>query len=38
MPEPYRALVILLADAGLRINEALALTRSSLIERAASVQ
>ena len=33
MPEQYRALVILLADAGLRINEALALTRSSLIER-----
>ena len=34
MPERYRALVILLTDAGLRINEALALTRSSLIERA----
>ena len=34
MPAPYRALVVLLADAGLRINEALALTRSSLIERA----
>ena len=34
MPAPYRALVILLADAGLRINEVLALTRSSLIERA----
>ena len=33
MPEPYRALVILLADAGLRINEALALTRASLLER-----
>ena len=33
MPAPYRALVILLADAGLRINEALALTRSSLVER-----
>lgn len=33
MPARYRALVILLADAGLRINEALALTRSSLIER-----
>lgn len=33
MPAPYRALVVLLADAGLRINEALALTRSSLIER-----
>lgn len=34
MPTQYRALVVLLADAGLRINEALALTRSSLIERA----
>lgn len=34
MPAPYNALVVLLADAGLRINEALALTRSSLIERA----
>ena len=34
MPAPYSALVVLLADAGLRINEALALTRSSLIERA----
>lgn len=34
MPAPYRALVVLLADAGLRINEALALTRSSLVERA----
>lgn len=33
MPARYRALVILLADAGLRINEALALTRSSIIER-----
>lgn len=33
MPEPYRALVILLADAGLRINEALALTRASLLKR-----
>mgnify|MGYP000554586743 FL=1 len=33
MPDPYRALVALLADAGLRINEALALTRSSLVER-----
>lgn len=33
MPAPYRALVLLLADAGLRINEALALTRSSLVER-----
>ena len=33
MPAPYRALVILLADAGLRINEALALTRASLLER-----
>lgn len=33
MPEPYRALVILLADAGLRINEALALTRVSILER-----
>ena len=33
MPAPYRALVVLLADAGLRINEALALTRSSLVER-----
>ena len=33
MPERYRALVILLADAGLRINEALALTRSSVLER-----
>lgn len=33
MPEPYRALVILLSDAGLRINEALALTRASLLER-----
>ena len=33
MPEPYRALVILLADAGLRINEALSLTRASLLER-----
>lgn len=33
MPARYRALVILLADAGLRINEALALTRASLIER-----
>lgn len=28
VPAPYRALVVLLADAGLRINEALALTRS----------
>lgn len=34
MPAQYRALVILLADAGLRINEALALTRASLVERA----
>lgn len=34
MPAQYSALVILLADAGLRINEALALTRTSLIERA----
>lgn len=34
MPAPYRALVVLLADTGLRINEALALTRSSLVERA----
>lgn len=33
MPSKYRALVVLLADAGLRINEALALTRSSIIER-----
>lgn len=33
MPARYRALVVLLADAGLRINEALALTRASLIER-----
>lgn len=33
MPSRYRALVVLLADAGLRINEALALTRSSIIER-----
>ena len=33
MPAPYRALVVLLADAGLRINEALALTRSSILER-----
>lgn len=33
MPAPYRALVVLLADAGLRINEALALTRSSLVDR-----
>ena len=33
MPAPYCALVALLADAGLRINEALALTRSSLVER-----
>ena len=33
MPAPYRALIVLLADAGLRINEALALTRASLIER-----
>ena len=33
MPAAYRALVLLLADAGLRINEALALTRSSLVER-----
>ena len=33
MPARYRALVILLADAGLRINEALALTRASLVER-----
>ena len=33
MPARYRALVVLLADAGLRINEALALTRSSLVER-----
>lgn len=33
MPAPYHALVVLLADAGLRINEALALTRSSLVER-----
>ena len=33
MPAPYRALVVLLANAGLRINEALALTRSSLVER-----
>lgn len=33
MPVQYRMLVILLADAGLRINEALALTRSSIIER-----
>lgn len=32
MPARYRALVVLLADMGLRINEAL--TRSSLIERA----
>lgn len=34
MPARYRALVVLLADAGLRINEAHALTRSSLVERA----
>ena len=33
MPARYRALIVLLADAGLRINEALALTRSSLVER-----
>lgn len=33
IPARYRALVVLLADAGLRINEALALTRSSIIER-----
>ena len=33
MPAPYRALVVLLADAGLRINEALALTRASVLER-----
>jgi hypothetical protein len=33
MPAQYCALVILLADAGLRINEALALTRASLLER-----
>lgn len=33
MPAPYRALVVLLADAGLRINEALALTRASILER-----
>ena len=33
MPARYRALVVLLTDAGLRINEALALTRSSIIER-----
>lgn len=33
MPAPYRSLVVLLADAGLRINEALDLTRSSLVER-----
>ena len=33
MPAQYSALVVLLADAGLRINEALALTRSSIIER-----
>lgn len=33
MPARYRALVVLLSDAGLRINEALALTRSSLVER-----
>lgn len=33
MPARYRALVVLLADAGLRINESLALTRSSIIER-----
>lgn len=33
MPARYRVLVVLLADAGLRINEALALTRSSLVER-----
>lgn len=30
VPAPYRALVLLLADAGLRINEALALTRASI--------
>lgn len=30
MPPPYRALVLLLADAGLRINEALALTRANI--------
>ena len=33
MPAPYRALVVLLADAGLRINEALALTRASILDR-----
>ena len=33
MPAQYRALVVLLADAGLRINEALALTRASVLER-----
>lgn len=33
MPEPYRALVAMLADAGLRINEALGLTRASILER-----
>ncbi len=33
MPARYRALIVLLADAGLRINEALALTQSSLVER-----
>lgn len=33
MPAQYCALVVLLADAGLRINEALALTRASLLER-----
>lgn len=32
MPPQYRALVLLLADAGLRVNEALALTRQSLVE------
>lgn len=32
MPARYRALIVLLSDAGLRINEALALTRSSLVE------
>ena len=31
MPEPYRALVILLADAGLRINLSAQLACSSVI-------
>lgn len=32
IPAPHSALIVLLADAGLRINEALALTRSSLVD------